>query len=165
MAKAKKKTGRPSKYTLKVAEEICSRLMEGESLRSICRDEHMPHRGTVFNWLHNKPGFFDQYARARDAQADTLFDECLDIADDGANDWMEKRTRSGEVVESVNHEHISRSKLRVDTRMTMAKRLAPKRYGDKTSMELTGKDGGPIETTTSVVQRIWAENEAKKVEE
>jgi hypothetical protein len=166
-AKAKKKTGRPSKYTIKLAAEICRRLMGGESLRTICLDDHMPRRETVFNWLHAHQSFFNQYAQAREAQADTIFDECLDIADDGSNDWMEKQTRSGGVIDVVNHEHISRSKLRVDTRLAMAKRLAPKKYGDRTAMELTGKDGKPIEVevASSVISRIWSENEARKAKE
>lgn len=166
MAKAAKNVGgRPTKYTLKTADEICRRLMGGESLRTICLDEDMPHRDTVFNWINAHPKFFDQYSRARVAQADTLFDECLDIADDGSNDYMERLARNGDTITVVNAEHISRSKLRVDTRMVMTKRLNPKKYGDRTAMEITGKDGGPIEVVSSVIERIWAENEEAKADD
>jgi hypothetical protein len=68
--------------------------------------------------------------RAREAQADAIFDECLDIADDGSNDFM------GED-EKYNGDAVARSKLRVDTRKWMAGKLAPKKYGDKT---LIGSD-------------------------
>ena len=42
-----KKRGRPSLYTDKLAAKICRRLAEGETLRSVCRDEAMPDKATV----------------------------------------------------------------------------------------------------------------------
>jgi hypothetical protein len=87
--------------------------------------------------LGNNKDFREQYARARDAQADTLADEIIDIADDGSNDWMERELESGKTIEVVNAEHISRSKLRVDARKWVAAKLKPKKYGDKT---LLGSD-------------------------
>jgi hypothetical protein len=43
--------GRPSEYSDKIAEAICERLLNGESLRAICADPAMPARATVFRWL------------------------------------------------------------------------------------------------------------------
>ena len=37
-------TGRPSKYTEERAEQIYSRIVEGESLRSICSGANMPDK-------------------------------------------------------------------------------------------------------------------------
>src|SRR5436853_6196862 len=73
--------GRPSDYTLETALEICARLADGQSLRAICRDEAMPDARTVFRWLEANESFRQQYARAREAQADALADEIVDIAD------------------------------------------------------------------------------------
>ncbi len=141
MTKAKsKKKGRPSLYTGKLAVEICRRLAEGETVRSVCRDEAMPDKATVLRWLGDKAkaNFRDQYAHARDMQADALFDEALEIADDASGDWTVDK--DGKKV--LDHEHIQRSRLRVDTRKWAAGKLAPKRYGDK--MQHTGDGGGPI---------------------
>src|SRR5688572_25435291 len=80
--------GRPSTFTQETADAICLRLATGESLRSICADEQMPGQSTVYQWLNANEAFVEQYTRAREAQADTIFDEILDIADDGHNDWM-----------------------------------------------------------------------------
>ena len=69
MAKAKegKPTGRPSSYSDAVALVICERLAEGESLKTICEDENMPARTTVYKWIvEDTDGFADKYARARD---------------------------------------------------------------------------------------------------
>ncbi|RVG88680.1 terminase small subunit protein [Sinorhizobium meliloti] len=137
--------GRPTDYSEELAAVICERLMGGESLRAICSDEDMPGKTTVFRWLASDPAFRDQYAKAREAQAEAMADEMLDIADNGSNDWMEKNF--GEDTRWVeNGEAIRRSALRIDTRKWVAARLLPKKYGDKTQLEHTGKDGGPIET-------------------
>lgn len=139
------KTGRPTTYTPKTAEAICERIANGESLRAICEGEGMPDKATVFRWLAVHQAFRDQYARAREMQADAIFDEVLDIADDGHNDWMLRRHGDDERwVE--NGEAIRRSALRIDARKWVAAKLAPKKYGEKIVTEHTGRDGGPIET-------------------
>lgn len=142
------KTGRPSSFTQEVADAICERLADGQSLREICQDEDMPNRATVFRWLAKFKEFSDQYAHAREEQADSLFDEILSIADDGRNDWMEKHGKEGENIGwQENGEALRRSQLRIDARKWMAGKLRPKRYGDRTQMELTGPQGEDGEPT------------------
>ncbi len=138
----KRKIGRPSRYTADLAADICRRLAEGETLRAICRDPAMPDKATVLRWLGDgeKADFRDQYARAREMQADALFDEALEIADDASGDWS--TDKDGKKV--PDHENIQRSRLRVDTRKWAAGKVAPKRYGDK--IQHTGDGGGPIRT-------------------
>lgn len=137
--------GRPSKFTQAIADEICEGLIEGRSLRSICLGDNMPSSGTVCRWLGENEAFRDQYARARDAQADTLADELLDIADDGSNDWMERHdAEGGNIGWRENGEALGRSKIRIDTRKWIAAKLKPKKYGEKIDHEHTGKGGGPI---------------------
>lgn len=141
----KPKIGRPSDFSQEIAAEICDRLCAGESLRTICRDDHMPACSTVFVWLSKHEAFAEQYARARDVQADAIFEEILDIADDARNDWMERRGEN-DAGWQANGEHIQRSRLRVDARKWMAGKLAPKKYGEKAQVEVSGKDGGPVVT-------------------
>ncbi len=89
----KRKVGRPSLYTDKLAARICRRLAEGESLRAICADKAMPAISTVMGWLFdgNHDGFSEQYARAREAQAEVRTDESVDIADDDTNEFTDMR--------------------------------------------------------------------------
>lgn len=149
---AKAKTGRPTTFTAKLGQEICSRLAEGESLRSICRDEKMPAISTVMYWLldEDKKVFLEQYETARAIQADLMAEELIEIADDGTNDYMEKLLQSGETIEVVNTEHIQRSRLRVDTRKWVASKLKPKKYGEK--LDLTS-DNKALPTPIINVQR------------
>lgn len=138
---------RQSEFTQEIADIICERITDGQSLRSICTDDAMPAASTVFKWLNEQPKFSEQYARAREAQADTLVDEMLDIVDDGRNDWVIRHGDDDDAAGwRVNGEHIQRSKLRLEARKWMAAKLQPKKYGERVTQELTGKDGGPIQT-------------------
>lgn len=136
--------GRPSDFTPEIANEICDRLAKGESLRSICEGDkqtsgnYMPSRTSVSRWLSGgeawNEAFRIQYAHARDVQADTLFEEILDIADEACVDGVAAQ----------------RNRLRVDARKWAASKLAPKKYGDKLTTEVTGANGGPVETVNWV---------------
>lgn len=152
----KKSLGRPSKYTTQIADVICHRLIGGESLRQICRDDGMPATGTVCRWLSDNERFREQYRYAREAQAEAIYDEMFDIADDARNDWMERETKNGGLVVVPNHEHISRSKLRINMRMWALARMAPKRYGDRIHQELTGKDGAALNSPTISNEQLAA---------
>lgn len=140
---------RPSEFTQETADIICEKLADGESLRSICAADEMPSRTTVFKWLGQYPEFADQYARARDAQADAIFDDIIGIADDGTNDWMEKKGADGQTIGwQENGEALRRSVLRVDARKWMAGKLRPKKYGEK--VQHTGADGeSPVQVVIS----------------
>lgn len=126
-------TGRPSDYTDEIAEEICELIATTpRGLDFICNThDDLPSARTVARWLAAHESFRQRYVRARERQADLIFDECLEIADDGTND-TKLVGAEGDEREAQNSEWISRSKLRVDTRMRMAGKLNPKKYGDKT---------------------------------
>jgi hypothetical protein len=130
-----------TRYSPQLASAICEALVEGRSLRSICTDDDMPGKSTVFRWLAEHAEFRVLYARAREVQADTLFDETLEIADDARNDWMERRTQK-DASWVANGENIQRSKLRIDTRKWFVAKLSPKKYGDK--VELAGTPEVPV---------------------
>jgi hypothetical protein len=134
-------TGRPTTYTSELAAIILARAMAGESLRGICRDESMPARSTVHLWLAKDAAFSDQYARACEVRAEELFDEMFEIADDATNDFM---AQGEDGAWRVNGENVQRSRLRIDTRKWALARMNPKKYGDKITNEVVGKDGGPI---------------------
>ena len=134
--------GRPSDYSLELAALICERLGNGESLRTIGCDDIMPSQGTIYRWLAQHDEFREMYVRARETQADTLADEILDIADNSANDWMEKHGDQGENVGwRENGEAINRSKLRIDSRKWLAAKLQPRKYGDATTLKHADADG------------------------
>lgn len=138
--------GRPTDYTPELADKICAEIASGHSLRTICSDESMPCMASIYSWLRTKPEFLEIYEKAKEDQSDALAEEMLDIADDGANDWMLTNDPENLAYRVVG-ENVQRSRLRVDTRKWIASKLKPKKYGDKQSVEVGGKDGGAIDVT------------------
>ncbi|MDE2585541.1 MAG: terminase small subunit protein [Betaproteobacteria bacterium] len=138
--------GRPSSFTQETADAICERLANGESLRSITGDDGMPSMPTVMRWLadESRVEFRNQYARAREAQADHMAEEILEIADDASNDWMDNNKPDAPGY-ALNGEHVQRSRLRIDARKWLAAKMAPKKYGDKIETTLQGPNGGPVQ--------------------
>jgi hypothetical protein len=130
--------GRPTDYSQVMADKICELLADGTSLRKICLADDMPDKATVCRWLAIHQAFRDQYACARTIQADELFDETIEIADDGSQDYSTKTNADGSTYEAFNSEHVQRSKLRVDTRKWAAAKLDPKKYGEKLDLNVAG---------------------------
>jgi len=147
-AMARKLAGRPSTYDPERAMEICARITLGQSLQSICaKVPNMPCEATVIHWLNGNPSFLKSYLRARELQADSLFDQVLDIADNEGKDIVTLENEQGEKREVLNPVAVARARVRIDARFRMAGKLNPKKYGEKLLQEISGPDGGAIETT------------------
>lgn len=126
---------RPSKYSQQLADAICDLLVDGKSLRTICSTAKMPSRSTVIRWLAEKEAFRNQYARARELQADTLAEEILDIADKAVLGERLKKDGKGKVLERQTGDMVERSRLRVDVRKWYAGKLQPKKYGERVAQD------------------------------
>lgn len=133
------KVGRPSDYLPEVADDICSLLASGESLLKVCKRPGMPDKSTVFRWLAAHEEFRDKYANATDARADALFEEMFEIADEVIPDSAE----------------VAKARLQVDTRKWALARMNPRKYGDKVTNEIVGKDGGAIQIETSPMSTLF----------
>src|SRR5271170_5774058 len=73
--------GRPALYSTELAQRICDRLTDGETLTNICKEPGMPSRITVWRWIRNNEEFETNYARAREAGAYWLDDKMMDEAE------------------------------------------------------------------------------------
>lgn len=150
--------GRPEIYSDEAADKILEQIATtSKSLKTICEDETLPSVRTIFRWLRDNDEFRQQYTRAKEEQADFLIEEMVDICDDGTNDFM-TIVKGDQEYTVENKEWTSRSKLRVETRKWIASKLKPKKYSDKTSHEITGKDGAPLNTPpTFIIQTVAAD--------
>ena len=117
-----KPVGRPSKFTQTLADNICERIANGESLRNICRDAAMPNQDTVHSWLNKDKEFSEQYTRARARQEDSYFEDLIEIADGVIPDAAE----------------VAKARVQIDARKWVLSRMNPKKYGDKVQTELSG---------------------------
>lgn len=130
---------RATEFSQAVADVICDRLAEGESLRAICRDDEMPAISTVFKWLgkpENAP-FVEQYARAREEQAENDADKVTDLGD---------RCARGEIDPQA-------ARVAIDAAKWSAGKRLPKKYGERIQQEITGKDGGAVKLEQEVTIR------------
>ncbi|PSD33806.1 terminase small subunit protein [Stenotrophomonas maltophilia] len=118
-----------------MADAICELLVDGKSLRTICSTAKMPSRSTVIRWLAENEAFRNQYARARELQADTLAEEILDIADKAVLGERLKKDGKGKVLERQTGDMVERSKLMIDARKWYAGKLQPKKYGERVALD------------------------------
>ena len=132
------KTGRPTKFNQDTADLICMMLSEGMSLRQILKADtvgKLPAQSTVYEWLIRHPLFQEQYARAREEQADTNADEILEIADEHPPEYTDEKGRT-----SLDVTYIQWQRNRIEARKWTAAKLRPKKYGDRVALE--GVEGG-----------------------
>lgn len=137
--------GRPTEYTAEIAERICDELGTGRTLLDVCRDGGMPTASTVLLWANrNWHGFAEPYRRAREIGYHAMADELLEIADDSRNDFVMRRKASGDGEPVVDHEHIARSRLRVEARRWLLSKALPKIYGDRLDLKATHDAGDTL---------------------
>lgn len=132
----KKEPGRPSKYSAALAERICDHIRCGCSLRRAAEKEGIP-QPTVMNWARDNDEFSNQYARACEVRLSALEDKLLDLMEDG-------HQVAGHGL--IGGNRLNAVKLEVETIKWMLAKLMPKKYGDKQALEVTGANGGPMES-------------------
>lgn len=132
------KTGRPSSFTPEIATEIINRLASGETLRSICKDKHMPCNVTVYDWANNMPAFSSAIAHARRIQATVLAEEASEILDNADDSTMPK---------------VQKADKRANYRMLLAKCFDRETFGDKVQQDVNVR-GVQITTTCKELQDL-----------
>lgn len=144
--KVPKKIGRPSKYSPELAVEICQRLSNGEPLRQICRDDHIPAWQTIYDWMYrddelgeNGVGLSRAIARAREQGYEAIAEECLLIADNPQ--FGQKQVMSDQGTSTTVEDMLGHRKLQIETRLKLLSKWDPKRFGDRVA--LTGADNAP----------------------
>lgn len=111
-------------YPEETRQIILDRIAAGESLRSVCEGEGMPDKATVLRWLSD-PEFATKYARARECQADVLFDGMADIED---------KVIAGDLRPDA-------ARVILDSQRWRAEKLKPKAYGSKVDINHGGQVG------------------------
>ncbi|PCH81190.1 MAG: terminase small subunit protein [Hyphomicrobiales bacterium] len=144
---AKVKTARKTKFTKKLWNQILEYLMDGLTLRQIANRDGIPSKATIMRWIADFPERKVDYDAARELLIDAMEDEILAIADDGTNDWNFRENG----LKSIDHDHINRSRLRVDARKWILSHRRPKTYGAPTQMVI-------IETKTTDKSKLSAED-------
>jgi len=159
--KALKKIGRPSKYTPELAAEICERLSDGEPLRQICRDEHMPAWTAIYAWAAKDKELSERIAQAREQGYDAIAEDLLQIADTPLMGETETSSATGLTI--TRQDMLGHRKLQIETRLKLLAKWNPKKYGDR--QILAGDKDNPIVTVEkSFFSDLAAKLESKRRE-
>ena len=132
--------GRPSKYKRELAEEIIQRLSEGEPLRQICRDNHMPEWRTIYDWMYRDPELSAAIARAREIGYDKMAEEVLQIADTPMMGQVQTIDEKGSTIRT--EDMLGHRKLQIETRLKLLAKWNPKKYGERVA--LAGDADSPL---------------------
>lgn len=131
----RKRRGPYVHFTQDLADLICARLMEGESVTEMCEgDDSMPGASSVFQWARDKPEFNLQYEAARRIQFDVMAEKILLIADEPLPTGLADEKRA----------HIAHRDQKIKSRMWTLEKL-DKRFANKQQNEHSGPNGGPIQ--------------------
>ncbi len=126
-------------YSAEQKEDLFKAIFEsienGNSLRKALIENKLSS-STFFIWLEEDEIKSKQYARATELRAEALLDEMMDIVDDDKRDKIYNKITG---VEMTNGEAIQRSRLRYDARKWLISKLNPKKYGDKSEVDVTSK--------------------------
>jgi hypothetical protein len=114
----------------KLADLIIEQLTSGKPLRQICREQGIG-QSAVYDWLDDDEELLGRFARARERGGHEIADECIEIADDKAEDPASRR-------------------VRVETRLKLLAKWNPKMYGERTQTAITGADGGPVRSEVTM---------------
>lgn len=129
---AKRKTGRPTKYTKELADKICELLSEGKSERKICKMPGMPARRTLLSWKEDNPEFLRQSAQAR-AQGAEVYDEKRRENADYLLDLIKASALSGRDIPKGVVEGL---KVVIQEDARSAANLDPNRFSDKQKIDV-----------------------------
>lgn len=121
--------------TTETEQAIFAAMRDGQSLRKACEAAGVAHN-TFLLWVDQDEALADQYTRARARLLDVQAEELEEIGDQAA---------SAETAVAV-----AGLRLKSDNRKWLLSKLAPKKYGDKVTTEVSGPDGKPIEHTHTV---------------
>jgi hypothetical protein len=142
-------------WTAELEDSICSAIaLTPKGLEHICKaNEEFPCPERIYAHRNDDEEFSKKYTRAKANQVLILAEQIIDIADDSSKDTYEVDL-DGITVKKLDREVIERAKIRIDTRKWLASKLAPKIFGDKSTLALTDPDGGPL-----VVKHIASDGE------
>jgi hypothetical protein len=127
-----------AEYGPEAREAILEGLIDGKSLRAICREAGLPTVTTVMRWLQADEAWREQYARAREAGDDAMAEDIHEIADEVGVDPQDKR-------------------VRIDARKWLLAKRQPKKYGDSTMVKHADADGEKVKLDeVGIVTRLTA---------
>jgi hypothetical protein len=121
---------------------MVERLSNGEPLRQICRDAHMPAWSQVYQWTAKNKELSTAIADARALGQDAIAEDTLQIIDQLPHQIVDDKG-----VARYDSAYVQWAKNRVELRLKLLAKWNPKRYGDK--VQVAGDAENPLSTVVS----------------
>jgi hypothetical protein len=106
-------------------EKVIDRIMNGETLASICASPGMPSRGAIYRHMREDVYYAKRYAHAVEVRASHRIDEIENI---------NKRLADGSI-------DPQSARVLLQSLQWLASKEDSRRFSDKLLQEVTGKDG------------------------
>lgn len=129
----------PTVFIEALATLLVERVASGEKVTATCAAPGFPSLWVLRRWCAERPDFAAALNVAQEVRAMVLVDEAQDIADDSSDDWITVVHKDGREEVVLNHEHVQRSKLRVDMRKWIAGRLHREAWGEAKQVDINAK--------------------------
>lgn len=146
-----RKTGRPSKYTPEIAEQMCTLLADGVPLREICRKEGFPAWQTVYDWMWRDDqalasgkgvGLSVAIAKAREIGQDAIAEQI----------WLDMNQEPERILSEgggrVDSGYVQWQKAKAEIGLKLLAKWNPKRYGDR--VQLAGDAENPLKIDQTI---------------
>lgn len=120
----KKKPPEPRlKYSDELADRMCSEIAIGRSVKDVCDNEDWScSESSFYLWMMQNDYFAEKYTRAKEAAQEVEAEKMRQIADE------------------ATPETVNVARLQIDTRKWIAARQAPKKYGDRQTVDMNMND-------------------------
>ena len=158
----------PIEYSFELLEEIADHVAAGKPMNAKLREISARigktlDRRTVNRWrkAYEEAGaLFDE---ARDAGGEEILDEIRETAETPMPGKIKKYERVllpnpdkaqapryvRRLVEVHEEDMLGHRKLKIETLFKLLAQFDPRKYGNKAQIELTGKNGGPVQSITA----------------
>lgn len=113
-------------WTPEVADELMLRVAEGQSVYSICNDEHMPHRVTAYEHIGKDSALATRYQAALHTRADKLMEQVVE----------ESRILKERAAHGASTEEVKAHQVYINSLQWTAAKLNPAKYGDRAQVDL-----------------------------
>lgn len=148
-----KKPGRPTKYSLQLAAEICDAIATSQlGLQHLCdANPHWPERARIFGWRRKYEEFRLMYDKAKEDQTEVSVEYMQEVMNE-PHHYIDRETGQMRV-------DVSMLRLKMDTMKWHTAKLKPRKFGDN---KQTIEDNQNIEAQKAFEHEKKLEEEYKR---
>jgi len=122
-------------------DELSEVIVSGNSIADFSRSMGVAYN-TVLNWINDDAGRVANYARAREARADLIFDALDDVSE--------------QAVTAETAIEVAGLRLKADNIKWKLAKMAPKKYGERQQVDLNAAVEVSIEQVDAKIARLLA---------